>query len=280
MGGLFKDMKHTASTFIIASLAIAGIPPLSGFWSKDEILLTAYHSGNLTVYWLLVLIAFMTSFYMFRMVFMTFFGQPRDHHVHAHESPAVMIIPLWILAIGAIVVGFPGSPFMHHWFEGFILGDVEIHKEINWFVIGCSVAAATGGILLSSVMYLWKTRLADTVSRTFWPLYELSRNKFWIDEIYSVLFIRPFNRLAALLFSFDKKVVDGVVNGAGSATVRSSWLQLWFDKFIIDGLVNFSGHSMQILSGALRLVQSGFIQHYLLIAFISVLLGLFFELKY
>jgi NADH-quinone oxidoreductase subunit L len=120
MGGLFKKMPHTATTFIIASLALAGIPPLSGFWSKDEILLSAFGSGNFLVFGILLLTAFMTAFYMFRLIFLTFFGTPRNEKVHAHESPALMTAPLWCLAIGSVLLGIPGSPFMHHWFQKFM----------------------------------------------------------------------------------------------------------------------------------------------------------------
>ena len=278
MGGLFGKMKHTATTFLIASLAIAGIPPLSGFWSKDEILLAAWESHQPFVFALLVLTAFMTSFYMFRLVFLTFFGEPRNHKIHAHESPAVMTGPLWVLAIGAILVGLPGSPFMHHWFQGFIHGHPE-EVPLNLFVVGCSVAAGLGGIIVAAIFYLGGRNLGAVVAKTFQPLYQVSTNKFWFDEIYSFLIVRPFVWIGEFLFSFDQKVVDRAVNETGLLTVATAGLQYWIDKYIVDGLVNFTGHFTQFLSAILRRIQTGFIQHYLLIVFFGVIVIMFFQLR-
>ncbi|MBI3316915.1 MAG: NADH-quinone oxidoreductase subunit L [Candidatus Omnitrophica bacterium] len=290
MGGLLKKMPHTAWTFIIASLAIAGVPPLSGFWSKDEILLAAFDSGNKIVFFLLLVIAFMTAFYMFRLVFLTFFGTLRNHKIHPHESPATMTGPLWILALGAILVGLPGSPFFGHWFSNFIHGPVTqgtheihgsgaVHHALNWFVVGCSVAAGLGGILLAAVFYLGKLNPSVWVMRTFKPLYDLSIHKLWFDEIYSVLLVRPFLKLGQWLFIFDQKAVDGLVNAAGTGTVKSSNLQGWIDKHIVDGLVNLVGVVTQLTSATVRRVQTGLVQHYLLITFVSVILLMYFHVK-
>lgn len=282
MGGLLKKMPHTAATFIIASLAIAGVPPLAGFWSKDEILLTAFNSGHSFVFWLLLASAFMTAFYMFRLVFLAFFGKSRakkDSHGHAHhvhESPAVMTGPLWVLAIGSIVVGLPGSPFMHHWFQTFL--EPHGHGEIvlNWFVMRSSIAVGLGGILLAGIFYLGKGGFPEKIAKTFRPLYLASINKFWMDEIYAAVIIRPFNVLAEKLFGFDQKVVDGAVNGTGKATLWTSNVKNWIDKHIVDGLVNLTGGLTQFFSAVLRLAQTGFVQHYLLIVFVGllVLIGL------
>ncbi len=281
MGGLFGKMKHTATTFVIASLAIAGVPPLSGFWSKDEILLAAYDSGNRFILGLLLLTAFMTAFYMFRLVFLTFFGETRNHKIHAHESPALMTWPLWILATGSLFIGIPGSPWMHHWFQGFIHGSHHEAAEhtINWFVMGSSIAASVGGILLAALIYLKNLSWAEAAARTFQPLYQLSRNKFWFDEIYSALIIRPFQRLGEFLFRFDQVVIDGLVNATGIGTVKVSDLQHWIDQHIVDGLVNFVGYFTQWTSALLRRFQTGLVQHYLLIVFFGILALMFFELR-
>ncbi len=291
MGGLLPKMKHTALTFIIGTVAIAGIPPLSGFWSKDEILLAAYDNGNYFVFGMLLLCAFMTSFYMFRLTFMTFFGKMRNHHLHPHESPASMTAPLWALAVGAIFVGIPGSPFMNHWFGNFINGASAahhhgaeaghaVHHTLNWVVMGSSIAVGTGGMILAGIFYLGGRNLGKNVAQTFKPLYELSVNKFWADEIYTAVIIRPFWKIADLLFGFDKAVVDGAVNGTGKSTVWVSGIKFWFDKNIVDGLVNLTGTVVQLSSAVLRLFQTGMIQHYLFVAFVGALVFMAFGLKH
>ncbi len=279
MGGLFGKMKSTAATFVIASLAIAGVPPLAGFWSKDEILLAAHSSGNMFIYGVLLLTAFLTAFYMFRLVFLAFFGKPRNPKIHAHESPAVMTIPLWILAIGSIVVGLPGSPWMGHWFQSFMHGHGAEHAEhiINWTVMGSSIAAGLGGIFLAALCYLWKPSLSESMGRLFRPLYVASINKLWFDELYSAVIVRPFMALGRVLFRFDEKAIDGAVNGTGLATLRGSDIQNWIDKYIVDGIVNLVGYITQLTSAFVRRIQTGFVQNYLLFVFFGVLILIFVE---
>ena len=280
MGGLFKKMPQTAITFIIASLALAGIPPLSGFWSKDEILLAAFGSGNYLVFGILLLTAFMTAFYMFRLIFLTFFGKARNHEVHAHESPALMTIPLWCLAVGSIVIGIPGSPFMHHWFQKFIAHMVH-HPEYepSAMVMACSIAVAVLGIALAFVMYLKKTNWAAAVAKTFPSFYRLSFNKFYFDEFYTVYIVKPFQTLGRVLFGFDETVVDGAVNGTGHVTMVISRVKQWFDATIVDGTVNFMGTAVYFLNSITKRVQTGFVQNYLLIVFLVVIAFLILELK-
>ncbi len=282
MGGLFGKMKSTAWTFLIASLAIAGVPPLSGFWSKDEILATAFTSGHYFTFAILLLTAFMTAFYMFRLVFLTFFGELRNHKIHAHESPKLMTIPLWILAVGSIVVGLPGSPFAGHWFQSFIQGHGAHHgaeHTINWFVMAASVAAGLGGIFLAFLIYLKNPSWTGSLANVFRPLYQISINKFWFDEIYIFLIVRPFQALGGLLFKFDMTVIDGLVNATGLGTLKGSDIQNWIDKYIVDGTVNFVGAVTQFFSSIIRRIQTGFVQNYLLIVFLGVLILVWFELK-
>lgn len=292
MGGLLPKMKHTALTFIIGTIAIAGIPPFSGFWSKDEILLAAWDKGNFFVFGALLLCAFMTSFYMFRLTFLTFFGQLRNHKIHPHESPASMTGPLWALAIGAIFIGIPGSPFMDHWFGTFINstgahgaaaaahhGEHAVHHTLNWTVIGCSIAVGLAGMITAALFYLGGRNAGVAMAQRFPFLYRLSLNKLWFDEFYGKFFVGPFNRLGEVLFGFDKAVVDGAVNGAGHLTIVTSRAKLWFDKNIVDGLVNFTGHFFQFLSAVLRVFQTGYIQHYLFIAFFGVLFFMIWGMK-
>ncbi len=280
MGGLFKKMPSTAVTFIIASLALAGIPPLSGFWSKDEILLTAFASGHTFVFGVLLLTAFMTAFYMFRLIFLTFFGEARNPKVHAHESPALMTLPLWALAVGSVVIGIPGSPFMHHWFQKFMAHASHYPEyEPSLFVMACSIAAAVAGILLAGVVYLKQKHWAENTAKAFRPLYLLSFNKFYIDELYSAYIVKPFHAIGRILFGFDETVVDGAVNGTGYATMLLSRIKNWIDIHIVDGFVNFTGAFAYFLNSFTKRLQTGFIQNYLLIVVAAVLAFLIFELK-
>ncbi|MCM8776374.1 MAG: NADH-quinone oxidoreductase subunit L, partial [Candidatus Omnitrophica bacterium] len=286
MGGLFRKMKSTAMTFIIAALAISGVPPLSGFWSKDEILVTAYESGATAVYWILLGTAFMTAFYMFRLVFLTFFGQARNPEIHAHESPTVMTLPLWILAAGSIVIGWPGSSWMHHWFQNFLGPGIAgiggyghakavVHPE----VMTASMVAGASGIILAALIYLGNPGWAEGLSKVFRLLYQVSFNKFWIDEIYSVGIVQPFHALARILFHFDLSVIDGAVNGTGSNTLLGSRIQNWIDQYIVDGVVNFVGLMTRFTSAVLRRIQTGLIQSYLLLVCLGLLILILFEMK-
>ncbi|MDD5218210.1 MAG: NADH-quinone oxidoreductase subunit L [Candidatus Omnitrophica bacterium] len=280
LGGIFGKMKSTAITFLIASLAIAGVPPLSGFWSKDEVLSSAFHSGNMLIYAILLLTAFMTSFYMFRLVFLTFFGKARDHQIHAHESPNSMTVPLWILAVGAALLGLPASPWLHNWFQTFLTaGHAGGEHEINRMVMASSIGVALGGILLAAVMYLWVPALAGIAGKLFRPLYWLSIHKFWIDEIYDVCLIRPFLQIGKILYKFDERAVDGCVNGTGWITLLGGKMHNWCDHYIVDGLVNFVGALTQFLSRVTRRLQTGLIQNYLLIIFLGVLILIYFEMR-
>ncbi len=280
MGGLLKKMKHTGMTFIIASLAIAGVPPLSGFWSKDEILAAAFSSGHYFSYITLLLTAFMTAFYMFRLVFMAFFGTSRSHHIHAHESPAVMTLPLWALAAGAVLVGLPGSPWMGNWLQAFMAGPHHHASghEGSAVVMLSSILAGLGGIFLAWLMYLKHPGWPRKISEKFQPLYLLSVNKFWMDELYSAVIVRPFRKLADLFYVFDEKVIDTLVNETGLTTVRTSAVKGWIDQYLVDGAVNLVGTVVQFLSSVFKRLQTGFVQHYLLIIFAGVLFFIFFEL--
>ncbi len=275
MGGLFKKMPHTALTFLIASLAIAGVPPLSGFWSKDEILAAAFNHENKIFYYVLTVTAAMTAFYMFRLVFLTFFGKPRKE-LHVHESPAVMTFPLWMLAIGSMVMGLPGSPWMNHFFQHFIQPHAEMEAS-NPLVMQISVACSVGGILLAAFFYLWVPRLAQIFGTIFKPFYIASYRKLWFDELYQATIIRAWYGIGSLLSVFDAKVVDGVINGTGLNTLRLSDIKNWIDVHMVDGIVNGVGAVTRGFSAALRKIQTGLIQNYLIIAFVGIVIILYFQ---
>ena len=271
MGGLFNKMKITASTCLIACLAIAGVPPLSGFWSKDEILLAAYNS-NKVIYGLLLLVAFMTAFYMFRLLFLTFFGELRDKSIHAHESPKVMTWPLIVLALLSAVSGLIGSPLTGHAFSKFIYFHPEHHTEINYFVMFSSIAVGLLGIFLAWLFYIALPQIPKALAQSFKPIYNLLLNKYWIDELYDAVLVKPFFALTRIAFSFDVKIIDAAVNLTGTITVAISTTKAWIDKYIVDGAVNLTASSVNALGLILRRLQSGFIQNYILLIFTSLVI--------
>jgi NADH-quinone oxidoreductase subunit L len=273
MGGLSTKMKTTALTFIIASLSIAGIFPLSGFWSKDEIIASAHDHPFFMV--MALVVAFMTAFYMFRLCFLTFFGKPRDREKfdHAHESPKSMTIPLIFLAVLSVVAGWVGIPWLSHGYASAIVtfNGHPHHVEPNILLMIISTIVAGSGIFLAYLMYYRGTISPVAMAQRFKPIYTLLYNKYYIDEIYDAVIVQPTYRLADFLWSFDAVIVDGLVNLHGSVTVGLSAVKLWFDTYIIDGTANGLGIVVGAASSVLRLMQSGRLAHYLLAIFFGVI---------
>ena len=270
MGGLRKVMPLTFWTFLVATIAIAGIPPLSGFWSKDEILVSAFESGHRIIFWILMITAVMTSFYMFRLLFLTFFGQTRGKF-HAHESPFVMTAPLIVLAVGSAGIGLIGSPWMHHWFQNFLSTH---HEEIhmNSFVVTLSIASSMIGLLVAFVFYIMSPHIPKRFAKKYWFLYDASRNKLWLDEIYQATFICWFKKAANVSYRFDAEVIDRGVNEVGLKTILISRIKNWIDQYIVDGLVNLTGWFTRQTSALLRLMQTGYIHHYLFFLLFGILI--------
>ncbi len=228
MGGLRKVMPWTYATFVIASLSIAGIWPLAGFWSKDEVL-AASLANQPILFYLAMITVFMTAFYMFRVVFMTFGGEyrggnPEAHGVHPHESPSVMVMPMVILAILAVVSGFWNVTGQF----GAFLGHGETYSFVQGFfgilshpLPWISLILAGLGILLAYAMYSTKWLSAERIGSLFRPLYTLLYRKYWLDELYENIFIRKIlvNGFFAGLQVFDDSGVDGTVNGIANATI-------------------------------------------------------------
>ena len=215
MGGLHKKMPITSITFLIASLSIAGIFPLSGFWSKDEILVNIMESGHMGLYYVAAATAFLTAFYMFRLYLMTFTGKPRDAHAydHAHESPLTMTIPLMILAVLSIVTGLAGIPGKEQSVYNFLFFGAHPHEtHFNMGVALSSSAIAVSGILLALLMYAFGVIKPEAVKKASGPLYKLSYNKYYIDEIYMFFIKNGFFVIASAIKWFDRHVVDGAVN--------------------------------------------------------------------
>jgi len=235
MGGLRKTMPWTYITFVIGSLSLAGIWPLAGFWSKDEIVVIALQ--NQPVLGILALITvFMTAFYMFRAVFMTFGGEyrggsPEAHGTHPHESPKVMVAPMVILAVLAVVSGFWNvtghfGAFMGHGeTHGFIEGLFHPFTQVlPWL----SLILAGLGILLAYAMYGTRWLSAGKIGSLFQPFYILFSRKYWLDELYEDIIVKKvmLGGLFAGSEAFDRRGVDGVVNGvadgvrAGGRAIR------------------------------------------------------------
>lgn len=232
MGGLRRAMPWTYVVFLIGSLSLAGIPPLSGFWSKDEILGFAWMEGSAlgtVVFWTGVVGAFLTATYIFRAFYMTFHGSYRGgqaeeapdgdtHHGGLHESPMVMVAPmalLGLLAIGSWVVNFPGV----HYFTT-LLEPLGAHPEdLQWTPAGIGLAAGLSGIVVATLLYRSGATRAPFISRPLAPIAALLTHKYYMDELYEGLIVRRlfYNRLSRFLtwFDSDKGVVDRAVNGAG-----------------------------------------------------------------
>ena len=238
MGGLRKAMPWTYATFLIGSLSLAGIWPLSGFWSKDEIVAGSIH--NPVLFYLAMITVFMTAFYMFRAIFMTFHGEYRggapsehgshDEHHGPHESAAVMVVPLVLLAVLSIfsgwwnVTGAFGNFMGHaaeHEIHGFAQGFFGIltHK-----IPLISLAVALLGILLAYLMYGVKWISAEAMGKAFKPFYILFSRKYWMDELYEqVIVVRILiNSICAVLAFFDSHIIDGAVNGLAKGTGAAS----------------------------------------------------------
>jgi NADH-quinone oxidoreductase subunit L len=221
MGGLAKKMRITTLTFAIGSLALCGIVPFSGFWSKDAILTEAY-LNHPALFWIGLIAAFFTAFYMSRLFFLVFTGKSRSH-TEAHESPLSMTIPLIVLAVLAIVAGIAFIPQLNPWLGTWLTADFKEEKA-NWMVMILSTIAGLGGIFIGWAVFSkgWIPRDLIT-SRAPW-LYNLLNRKYYIDELYQVIIIAPLRGLGLLLNLFDDYVIDGVVRLSASFTLTlSSW---------------------------------------------------------
>ena len=279
MGSLKSHLPKTYVTFLIGCLAIAGVPPFAGFFSKDEILWNAFQ-GNVFLWAIGAIAAFMTAFYMFRAVFMTFYGESRmepevAHHVH--ESPSVMTTPLIALAILSIVGGLVGIPIIKGWnrFHDFlapVLGGHEVHLAeksmagvayaagiaahgetvvhhsvgLELFMMAVSVVIGVAGIITAYFFYLKSPELPERIAQRFKGCYRLLYNKYFVDEIYFAYVVTPVN----IISTFFWKVLD---------------------EMLVDGaMVNGSAGLVKRISGGLKRLQTGFVQDYAL----SILVGL------
>jgi NADH-quinone oxidoreductase subunit L len=276
MGNLRKHLPHTHMTYLIGTLAIAGIIPFAGFFSKDEILFYAFERNP--AFWVIgAVAALMTSFYMFRSVYMTFYGESRvskEAAHHLHESPPLMIVPLQILALLSFVGGLVGIPMIHGWhvFGDFlkpvfepaqaIIAGVGAHGEahaaeghhnvaLELILMATSLAIAVAGLFIARYMYLVDKNAPVRVITYFRSLHSAIFNKYWVDELYDWLFVQPLIRFSNLLWKvFDDSFIDGIVNGAAT---------------VVRGF-----------GGGLRRLQSGIAKDYAL----SILIGMLVIIGY
>ncbi len=291
MGALKNKIPVTFWTMFFGTLAIAGTPGLAGFFSKDEILWKAFSSrqGHVLLWLIGAAVAGMTAFYMFRLLFMTFFGESRvDHHTehHIHESPRSMTVPLIILAIGSIVAGYIGFPAWlggTNTFEKFLepvfeplpipLGpEAEYSHMAEAGMAAVSVAVALIGFALAYSKYCKRSWEEQREKQQYGALYPVFLNKYYIDELYDALFVNRAKDSGRLLWRFDAKVVDGAVNGSAWGTVEGAVGSGWWDRWIVDGLVRFIGGFIKTMSWPLRLVQTGYTQNYALFMIVGLLI--------
>jgi NADH-quinone oxidoreductase subunit L len=268
MGGLRKVMPWTFATFLIASLSIAGVWPLAGFWSKEEILANSLNNQPFLFY-LAIITAFMTAFYMFRVVFLTFGGRYRGDG-RPHESSPVMLIPLAVLAVLAIGSGWLNA---NGWFDQF-LGHDETHGFISGFfgvfshpLTWVSLLMAGGGILLAYAIYSARWLSAERISRLFAPLYTIFSRKYWIDELYENVIARLvlLNGLFRGFQLFDSRVIDGGINSffIERVVVRLLFSRLKsFDEKGVDGAVDGVADTIIASGGLARKTQTGQLQLY------------------
>jgi len=270
MGGLASKMKTTTWTFIVGALSLSGFPLLAGFWSKDEILGFAFSTGRYVIFAVGAFTAFLTAFYMFRLIFVVFFGKMSKASEHAHESPKVMTIPLIILAVLAIIAGYWGAPFLaekYHIGE-FISGHTHVeHVEFDFIPMIISVIVGLLGILLAYLMYGRKVIPTDWFYRFVKSYYKVLVNKYYIDELGSRAIVRPAIRFANGVNTFDKRIIDGLVNLFGKVTVSVSKAVHLFDLGVVDGIVNWTGKETFNSGERLRLLQTGNISGYAIVMF-------------
>ncbi len=292
MGGLRRRLPCTYWTFLVSTLAIVGIPPLSGFISKDGILGEAFAKGHHVLWGVGLSAALLTAFYMFRLLFMTFHGECRaDHHTNEHlrESPRSMTVPLVILAALAAAAGVLGWPralggvnLFERWL-GPVMGahaspahGAAAHAAngpdpAEYVTMALAVVVALTGVLIARAMYSTKSMSPAVVSGLAGGrLYRAVLNKYYVDEFYEAVFVNGTLWLTRIVALFDLYVIDGIVNAAAQVARAAAWLEGLFDKHIVDGAVNGVAAALAFVGGRVRRLQTGSINAYLYVIVIAV----------
>ncbi len=287
MGGLRKKMPITFWTFLIGGLSLAGFPLLTaGFWSKDEILADAF-AHYPVVFWSLVAAAALTAFYTMRQITLTFLGKPRTEEAeHAHELRWTMTVPLIILAFFAIAVGWAGIPekfpllggVLPEWFQEFIneglLRPIEL-PAFSWVPLLASIVVSLGGIFLGWLVYRnVKAGEADPLQKPLGPIYRILQNKYYVDELYQVVFVRPSIWISEVFTSqiMDRGIIDGFLHFLAYVSgVIGTFFRNAIDNPIINGFGDFVGETTRRIGVAIRVIQTGKVQQYMVAALVIIL---------
>ena len=300
MGGLKKYMPITFGAMFIAALAISGIPPFAGFWSKDEILLTVFHY-NKVLFVVALFAAFLTALYMFRLIYLCFFGMPRGKG-HPHESPRSMTWPLIALAALSVVIGLVGAPLpvIGNLFAGFIRSDT--HHSASLLLMLISAVVGISGIVIAYLAYFRKVLSPEVFTNAIKPVYLLVKNKYYVDEVVNAVVVNGSLLVATFLSWFDRYVIDALVNFVAAIGRFASRLSQLFDTYVVDGLVNLFGKATRLISmvsgavdiyivdgavnmvgwftkgfgTALRATQTGQVQTYVTMVFVGIVLVFLF----
>jgi len=269
MGGLRRPLSTTFWTFLIGSAALAGIPPLAGFWSKDEIIAEAFRESHEIVWAVAILTAMLTAFYMTRALWLTFFGEYRGQG-HPHESPRVMTVPLVILAALSVVAGFFGAPFVEGGFRELVQLGEEAHiAGFDFALAGLSVGLALVGVLVGTALY--RTYRERDPLRSLGPIYTLLERKYYLDDIYLRGIVRPIQySVSRFIYWTNQRILDGVVNGFARMTRGFGTGTDAVDRHLVDGAVNRIAIGTGWTGGLLRYIQSGNVQRYAVILFAGV----------
>jgi NADH-quinone oxidoreductase subunit L len=249
MGGLWKKLKLTGPLFLIGTLAISGVPGLSGFFSKDEILTAAWEGGHPILFLLALIAAFMTAFYMFRLFFMVFTGEARGSQKNVHESPSAMTLPMIILGVLAVIAGYVNTPWASFLGDWLVDGNEALgHGHIEgpiWIMIAATVVSLAG-IYLAYLMYFKRSLSRNWISGTGDTLHTILMNKYYVDEFYQMTVVA---------------VTKGI-----------SYFLRFIDVFLVEGLVKGVVGIVQGLGAAGSKLQSGQVQTYGAVAFIGLAL--------
>ena len=291
MGALKDKIPTTHWTMFVGSVAIAGIPGLAGFFSKDEILWQTYSSpiGSKVLYAMGLITAGMTAFYMWRLMYMTFYGNSRvapEVAAKIHESPPVMTAPLQALAIGSILAGWLGVPkvwtifpekmrLFEAWLAPVFANPTALAAEeaghashdvgLEWLLMAVSVTIAVAGIIVARVFYKIKPEIPESLGAKFPGVHKVLLNKWYLDEIYDFFFVDGFAKGGGKALGwFDRNVVDGAVNAVGWLTRSFARISMWWDTWVIDGAVRLSSFMVKVASYPVRILQTGQVQSYAL----------------
>ncbi len=293
MGGLRKKMPITFWTFLIGGFALSGFPLITaGFWSKDEILADAFGHHHWAVFATLALAALLTAFYTMRQITLTFLGQPRTEAAkHAHETPWTMTLPLVVLAVFAIGYGWVGIPehfpvlggLFPNWFHEFVGGTLADHPEaveFSWWPLLTSLVVALGGLGLGWLTYRhYKAGAQDPLQKLLGPLHKVLANKYYFDEIYDKVFVQPVYWLADTFTNrwMDRGVIDGFLHGVARLMLGiGPILRNYFDKPFVNGIGDLIGEGSKKLGRAMRVLQPGKVQSYMLAAMVLAFGTLFY----